>query len=69
MSSEKIGLISVACIFSSALLGMGLRSRLPEHHLLDDSKEAVKMGAGMIATLAALVLGSWSVRPRARLTP
>jgi hypothetical protein len=36
---------------------MGLRSLLPEHHLSSESKEAVKLGTGMIATLAALVLG------------
>jgi hypothetical protein len=39
------------------LLGMFLRSVLPEHHLSDESKDAVKLGIGMIATLAALVLG------------
>ena len=36
---------------------MFLRSVLPEHHLSDESKDAVKLGIGMIATLAALVLG------------
>jgi hypothetical protein len=39
------------------LLGMFLRLVLPEHHLNDESKDAVKLGIGMIATLAALVLG------------
>ena len=39
------------------LIGMFLRSVLPEHHLSDESKDAVKLGIGMIATLAALVLG------------
>ena len=32
-------------------------SVLPEHHLSQDSKDVVKMGMGLIATLAALVLG------------
>lgn len=32
-------------------------SILPEGHLRDDSKDTAKMGAGMIATLSALVLG------------
>ncbi len=36
---------------------MWLRALLPEHHLSDESKDAVKLGTGMIATLAALVLG------------
>jgi hypothetical protein len=30
---------------------------LPEHHLRSESKDAVKLGAGLIATMAALVLG------------
>jgi hypothetical protein len=36
---------------------MVLRALLPEHHLSNESKDAVKLGTGMIATLAALVLG------------
>ncbi len=34
-----------------------LRTRLPEHHLSDASKDVVKLVTGLIATLAALVLG------------
>jgi hypothetical protein len=34
-----------------------MRRTLPEHHLTGDSKDAVKMGSGLIATLTALVLG------------
>jgi hypothetical protein len=36
---------------------MFLRSILPEHHLSPKSKDAVKVGIGLIATMAALVLG------------
>ncbi|MDD5139438.1 MAG: DUF4239 domain-containing protein [Verrucomicrobiales bacterium] len=57
MNSLTIALISAACIFSGVLLGMFLRSRLPDHHLSNDSKDTVKLAAGMIATLSALVLG------------
>jgi len=57
MSSLTIALISAACIFSGVLLGMFLRSRLPDHHLSNESKDTVKLAAGMIATLSALVLG------------
>jgi hypothetical protein len=39
------------------LLGSFLRSRLPEQHLRDDSKDVVKVASGMIATLVALVIG------------
>ena len=34
-----------------------LRTRLPEHHLSEDSLRAVSLAIGLIATLAALVLG------------
>src|SRR5262249_48364619 len=57
MSPIIIAAIVFACIFGSALLGIFLRSQLPEHHLKEDSKEIVKLGTGLIATLAALVLG------------
>jgi len=57
MSSLAIGLISAACIFGGALVGMWLHTVLPERHLDDASKDTVKLGAGLLATLAALVLG------------
>jgi hypothetical protein len=50
-------LIAFASIFGGALLGMFFRTRLPEHHLNTDSRDVIKLGTGMIATLAALVLG------------
>jgi hypothetical protein len=57
MSSLTIALISAACIFGGVMLGLLLQNLLPGHHLSNDSKETVKLGAGMIATLSALVLG------------
>lgn len=57
MSGLTIALASAGCIFSGTLLGLGLRRILPEHHLNADSKDAVKVGAGMISMMAALVLG------------
>lgn len=57
MSSLTIALISATCIFGGVLLGLLLQKLLPSHHLSNDSKETVKLGAGMIATLSALVLG------------
>src|ERR1700730_6768421 len=50
--------IACALIFAGALLGMFLRSRLPQHHLSADSKEVVRLGTGLIATITALTLGS-----------
>jgi hypothetical protein len=46
-----------ACVFGGALLGIFLHSSLPEHHLGSDSKDIVKLGMGLVATMAALVLG------------
>src|SRR5204862_7287694 len=57
LNSLTIGLISAACIFGGALLGLLLQGLLPQHHLRDNSKDTVKVVAGMIATLSALVLG------------
>jgi hypothetical protein len=39
------------------LLGLLLQGLLPQHHLRDNSKDTVKVVAGTIATLSALVLG------------
>ena len=57
MNSSTIGFISAGCIFGGVLLGMLLQKVLPQHHLASDSKDTVKVGAGMLATLTALVLG------------
>ena len=57
MNSLTIGFISAGCIFGGVLLGILLQKVLPQHHLASDSKDTVKLGAGMLATLTALVLG------------
>jgi hypothetical protein len=57
MNAISLSLISFVCIFGGAVLGFFLHAVLPDHHLRDDSKDVVKRGAGLIATLAALVLG------------
>jgi Protein of unknown function (DUF4239) len=57
MSSLVVALIVFVCVFGSGMLGLALRARLPDHHLSEDSTAIVKLGAGLMATLAALVLG------------
>jgi hypothetical protein len=52
-----VSLLAFGCLFCAALAGMLLRRRLPEHHLDDQSKDAVRIGMGSVATMAALVLG------------
>lgn len=39
------------------MLGMWLRNVLPEHHLNAETKDVVKLGVGLIGTMAALLLG------------
>lgn len=55
--SQTIFLISAGCIFGGAVLGLLLGGLLPERHLRDHSRDTVKVVTGLIATLAALVLG------------
>jgi len=57
MSELAIALIIFACVFASTLVGLFLRGMLPEHHLSSDSKDVMKLAMGLIATMAALVLG------------
>ena len=57
MREIAIRLLILACIFGAGLFGMFLRNRLPEQHLSVDTKDTVRLGIGMIATMAALVLG------------
>src|ERR1700730_10680908 len=51
-----IGWVVFALVFGSTLLAMFLHSVLPEHHLSADSKDVVKLGIALIATMSALVL-------------
>ena len=57
MSSGTASLITFVIIFGSALTGMLLRTALPADHLRDESRDVVKLGIGLVGTMAALVLG------------
>jgi hypothetical protein len=57
LNSIAISLIFVTFVMSGALLGGFIRSRLPKHHLDGDTKDIVKAGIGILATLSALVPG------------
>ncbi len=56
VSAMAIGWVVFALVFGSALLAMLVHSVLPEHHLSADSKDVVKLGIALIATMSALVL-------------
>ena len=53
MNAIALSCITFACISGGALLGMFL----PGHHLSTDDKDFVRLGTGLIGTIAALVLG------------
>jgi len=57
MSPWADALVVLATVFASGLAGLYLRSALPEPHLHEDSVAMVRLCTGVIATLAALVLG------------
>jgi hypothetical protein len=57
MNPIATSVIVLACVFGGALAGLFLRTRLPDQHLQDDSKDIMKLGTGVVATMAALVLG------------
>lgn len=50
------GLVA-ACLFGGAIAGMWGARRLEERHLSKETQEAVKLGIGMVAAMASLILG------------
>jgi len=52
-----IACIAFVFIFCGALVGLLLRAALPDHHTTGEARDTVKLGTGLIATLAAMVLG------------
>ena len=57
MSPLLMSVIVFACVLGGAFLGMFLRNMLPANHLSEATKDVVKLGTGLIGTIAALVLG------------
>jgi len=57
MIPTAIGALVFICTFGGAMVGVWLHAVLPEHHLSNETKETVKIGIGLIATMTALILG------------
>lgn len=57
MSSPLVAAIVFGCTLLGALAGLSLHARLPVHHLDGDSRDVIKLVMGLVATMAALVLG------------
>lgn len=52
-----ISLIAFLCIFGAAIAGMGIKDRLPEHHLTEQSLEIIAAARSVVVGVAALTLG------------
>jgi hypothetical protein len=57
MNITLIAAVLFTCLVGAALLGRRVRRYLPEDHLNADSRDAVKLAMGLVATMTALVLG------------
>ena len=57
MSALALSCLIFVLTLGGILLGALLRRALPEHHLSENSQDVVRLGVGLIATIAALVLG------------
>ena len=57
MNALALSCLIFVLTLGGVFIGTLLRRALPEHHLSKDSQNAVQLGVGLIATIAALVLG------------
>jgi hypothetical protein len=57
MNTTLTALVVFGCLVGAVLIGRTLRRLLPEAHLSSESKDAVKLAMGLVATMSALVLG------------
>jgi len=56
MSALALSCLIFVLTLGGIVFGSLLRRALPEHHLSKDSQDVVRLGVGLIATIAALVL-------------
>lgn len=56
MDTLAIGGWAFLAVAGAACLGLIVRSRLPDHHLSAESKDAIKLATAIIGTLSALAL-------------
>ena len=63
MSPLLTSLVAFGCIFGGAFLGLIIRYRLPDRHLSGDTKDIVRQGTGLIATLARSYSACSLLRP------
>jgi hypothetical protein len=56
VNALTVALVAFASSFAAGILGLRLRGWLPEHHLENEARDAVKLVMGLVATMSALVL-------------
>jgi hypothetical protein len=57
LNALTISLLAAVLMLVGAGAGILLRRRLPHHHLNEHSKDVVRLGASLVATITALLLG------------
>src|SRR5262245_25322838 len=57
MTAFSFGLATFFCTLGCALLGIFIRSKLPDTHLNKESQDVIRLGMGLVATMTALLLG------------
>jgi hypothetical protein len=57
MDAASTTLIVSICLLGAVFLGRLARRRLLEHHLSPDTRDTVKLALGLVATMAAILLG------------
>jgi hypothetical protein len=57
LDALAISLLAALLMLGGAGAGILLRRRLPHHHLNEHSKDVVRLGASLVATITALLLG------------
>lgn len=57
MSSFWIAVVALGSMVAGLMTGLLCRLLVPESHTTGDSKDTVKLGLGLLATMSALVLG------------
>jgi len=57
MKPLALSFIIFLLVLAGIFLGMLLRKALPQKHLSEDAQDVVRLGVGLIATIAGLVLG------------
>jgi Protein of unknown function (DUF4239) len=57
MNTTLAALIVFGCLIAAVLLGRAVRRLLPDDHVTSDSRDAIKLAMGLVATMSALVLG------------